>query len=116
MQQIAARDGIGLKGFCPVALRDRRALEDGKAAYISFFHSKAYYFSSAEAKAAFDDHPEGYAPAAQGNDVTLMALTGEVLDGSLDHAVWYKDRLYLFSTDENMKTFMAAPSAMAVNE
>lgn len=114
MQQIAARDGVGLKGFCPVALRDERSLQDGKAAYISFYQSKAYYFASAQAKAAFDDNPVQYAPASNGNDVTLMALTGEVLEGSLDHAVWYKDRLYLFSSDENLKTFMAAPSAMAV--
>ncbi len=116
MQQIAARDGVGLKGYCPVALRDERTLKDGKAAYITFYHSKAYYFSSAESKATFDDQPDRYAPASHGNDVTLMALTGEVLEGSLDHAVWYKDRLYLFSTDENLKTFMAAPSAMAVTQ
>ncbi|MCA9075057.1 MAG: YHS domain-containing protein [Planctomycetaceae bacterium] len=113
MQQIAARDGVGLKGFCPVALRDERSLKDGKAAYISFYHAKAYYFASAQAKAAFDDNPEKYAPASNGHDVTLMALTGETLEGSLDNAVWYKDRLYLFSSDENLKTFMAAPSAMA---
>ncbi len=116
MQQIAAREGVGLKGYCPVALRDERTLNDGKAAYISFYNTKAYYFSTSEAKAAFDDNPKKYAPASDGSDVTLMALTGEVLEGSLDHAVWYKDRLYLFSTDENLKTFMAAPSAMALTQ
>ena len=114
MQQIAARDGVGLKGFCPVSLRDDRALKDGKAAFLSFYRSKAYYFSSAETKAAFDDAPERYAPAADGQDVTMISLTGEMVDGSLEHSVWYQDRLYLFDSAENLKTFMAAPGAMVV--
>ena len=46
----------------------------------------------------------------------MKTLTGEVLEGSLDHSVWYKNRLYLFHSDDNLKTFMAAPAAMAVVE
>lgn len=116
MQQIVSRPGNGLKGFCPVALRDRRTLEDGRVAFTSRYGGRTYFFSSAEAKAAFDDNPTRYAPAAHGIDVMLAAITGEIHEGSLDHAVWYKDRLYLFETAENLKTFMALPSAMDVAE
>lgn len=114
MQQIRARDGVGLKGYCPVALRDERRLADGKAAYVSYYRGKTYHFSSSHAKAAFDNSPAEYAPASMGEDVALKTLTGEVVEGSLDFSVWYKNRLYLFSSDENLKTFMAAPAAMAV--
>jgi YHS domain-containing protein len=116
MQQIAARGGVGLKGYCPVALRDERHLADGKAAYVSYYQGKAYYFSSDAAKVRFDASPSAYAPASGGEDVTMKTLSGEVIEGSLDHSVWYKGRLYLFHTAENLKTFMAAPSAMALAE
>lgn len=116
MQQIAARDGVGLKGFCPVTLRDERRPADGRAAYVSFYRSKAYYFASAEAKETFDSDPALYAPASSGDDVTVKLLTGETVEGSLDHSVWYKGKLYLFQSAENLKTFMAAPSAMAAIE
>lgn len=116
MQQIAARDGVGLKGYCPVALRDERRLADGRAAYVSYYRGKAYYFSSAAAKDRFDASASDYAPASGGEDLTMKTLSGEVIEGSLDHSVWYKGRLYLFHTAENLKTFMAAPAAMAVTE
>ncbi len=115
-QQIATREGLGLKGFCPVALRDRRVLEDGRAAYMSYYAGKPYFFSSPQAKAAFDDNPRRYVPAADGYDVARTAIIGELREGSLDHAVWYKDRLYLFESAESLKTFMALPSAMGVDE
>ncbi len=115
-QQIVTRDGLGLKGFCPVALRDRLVLEDGRVAYMSYYAGKSYFFSSSQAKAAFDDNPRRYVPAADGYDVTRTAITGEIREGSLEHAVWYKDRLYLFDSVETLKTFMALPSAMGVDE
>jgi len=116
MQQIAARDGVGLKGYCPVALRDERRLADGKAAYVSYYQGKAYYFSSAQAKETFDLQPADYSPASAGEDVTMKTLSGEVVDGSLDHSVWYKGRLYLFHSADTLKTFMAAPAAMAITD
>ena len=68
-----------------VALRDDRSLDDGKAAYISFYHAKAYYFATAEAKAEFDNDPQKYAPASNGNDVTLMARTPAAQARSAGH-------------------------------
>lgn len=109
---IAARKGQkGLKGFCPVVLRDHRDLVDARDDYQADFNGKTYSFSSFEAMQIFAHSPEKYAPAARGNDVIHLALTGESLEGSLDHAVWYKGRLYLFASAETMETFVAAPSS-----
>lgn len=109
---IAARKGQkGLKGFCPVVLRDHRDLVDAREDYQAEFNGKTYSFSSFEAMQIFAHSPEKYAPAARGNDVIHLALTGESLEGSLDHAVWYKGRLYLFASAETMETFVAAPSS-----
>ncbi|MCA8998363.1 MAG: hypothetical protein KDA80_15300 [Planctomycetaceae bacterium] len=115
MQKIAARKELkGLKGFCPVVLRDHRDLVDASPDYEMEFEGKTYRLSSAAALEVFRQNPAKYAPAAQGNDVIHQALAGEDLLGSLDYAVWYRDRLYLFSSVETMETFVAAPSSHAV--
>ena len=111
---IASRKGMtGLKGFCPVMLRDDRNLVDAQNQYRAVYNSKTYYLSSNEAVAAFHADPSKYAPAARGCDVIMLATSGEEVDGSLDHAVWYKGRLYMFNSAETMDTFVSAPSSHA---
>ena len=113
-EMIAARKGLrGLKGFCPVVLRDDRDLVDAHSQFRVIFNSKTYYLSSSDAVSAFHADPAKYAPAARGCDVIQQAITGEELEGSLDFAVWYKGRLYLFTSAETMDTFVSSPSSHA---
>lgn len=114
LEMIAARKGLkGLKGFCPVSLRDHRDLVDAQSQFRVVYNEKTYYLSSSDAVAEFHSDPAKYAPAARGCDVIHLAITGEEQEGSLDHAVWYKGRLYLFVSAETMETFVAAPSSHA---
>jgi YHS domain-containing protein len=114
LARIAERAGLsGLKGFCPVALRDSRELVDARAEYSAVFNGRRYYFSNQVAQAHFESAPDQYAPASSGNDVVHLSLTGEAAPGSLDHAVWFRGKLYLFSTAETLETFVAAPSIHA---
>ena len=103
----------GLKGFCPVALHDERTLLDANPTFMSVLDSKTYTFASMEAKAKFDQSPERYAPVANGQDVVLMARTSESEEGSLDHAVWFRGRLYLFSSQVTLNTFVESPEEFA---
>lgn len=113
-EMIAARHGLrGLKGFCPVVLRDDRDLVDAHSEFRVVYNSKTYYLSSSQSVSAFHSDPAKYAPAARGNDVIQQAITGEQIEGSLDFAVWYKGRLYMFSSAETMDTFVSAPSSHA---
>jgi YHS domain-containing protein len=113
-EMIAARKGLrGLKGFCPVILRDDRDLADAHSQFRVIFNSKTYYLSSSEAVTAFHSDPAKYAPAARGCDVIQLAISGEELEGSLDYAVWYKGRLYMFTSAETMDTFVSSPSSHA---
>jgi len=117
LRRIAERaEQTGLKGFCPVVLRDRRDLVDAKAEFVATHKARTYHFSSAAAKAAFDEHPEKYAPAGAGLDVVRLANHGDRVDGSLDYAVWFQDRLYLFSTADSLRTFTITPTDYAVTE
>jgi YHS domain-containing protein len=110
MHQIGERVGQkGLKGFCPVALREHRELADALPIYSSTFAGRRYYFSSAEAKRHFDQAPQKYAPAAGGIDVVVKSTSQRSVEGSLDFAVWYKDHLFLFSSPESLDAFSDNP-------
>jgi YHS domain-containing protein len=101
----------GLKGFCPVVLRDQRELADVNAAYCSIYHGRKYYFSSAAAEARFEASPHKYAPVAGGVDVVVKTNSDQDVEGSLDFALWYKDRLYLFCSPESLQAFSLSPTA-----
>ena len=113
-RQIQARAGqTGFKGFCPVALRERRELVESSDQFTSSFGLQTYAFSSAESKSAFDTDPSRYAPAAGGSDVVVLVNSGEEQAGQLDYALWYRDRLYLFRSRETMTLFSKDPQRFA---
>lgn len=113
-RQILSRAGqTGFKGFCPVALRDRRELVDASSEFTAAFGLQSYSFSSLDAKLAFESDPARYAPAAGGSDVVQLVNTGEEHPGTLDYALWHRDRLYLFQSRESMSTFARDPQRFA---
>lgn len=117
MRRIVERRGmVGFRGFCPVVLRDERDVVDALPAFHSEFQGKTWYFSSAEAKFAFDQAPQKYVPAVHGKDVVLKSQGKGTVAGSLEHAVWFRDRLYFFSSAETLKTFVKQPKKYAVAE
>ena len=116
LQQIAARSELtGLKGFCPVALRDSRELKDARPQFQAAYNGRIYNLSSAEALEKFETDPKAYAPAAGGQDVVLSSSDNTEQEGSLDHAVWYRNRLYLFSSKESRQDFVASPAKYSVD-
>ncbi len=114
-RKLAERAGLGgFQGFCPVALHDGRELLDSRPQFVSFYAGRAYELSSADAKVRFDAQPEVYAPVNQGNDVVLTARGETEVEGNLNYAVWYKDRLYMFRSAETLREFDADPARYAV--
>lgn len=115
LQKIAERSELkGLKGFCPVALRDSRELVDARPQFQVAFNGRIYNLSSEEAKAKFETEPELYAPAAGGQDVVLASQKQTDSEGSLDHAVWFRNRLYLFTTQQSLIEFELTPAKFAI--
>ena len=103
----------GLKGFCPVAIRDDRRLAPALDQFSCEHQAQTYRFCSAEALEKFQANPELYAPIAGGLDVVAVRQGSAVANGSLDFAVWYRQRLHLFSTSETLAAFRAAPRTFA---
>lgn len=114
MKKIHERGSMkGLKGFCPVSLRDQRELVDAKPEFHSTFRGQKFHFANADAKLKFDEEPARFAPAAYGADVVALTRDKDVIEGSLDFAAWFKGRLYLFGTQEAHDTFVEDPSKYA---
>ncbi len=114
MQRIRDRFGMkGLKGFCPVTLRDERELLDAKPEFHFTHRSQKFHFASEDARNRFEAEPSLYAPAAYGADVVSLGRDKDVVEGTLDFAAWYKGRLYLFSTQDNYEVFVKSPVTYA---
>ncbi len=111
-QLIAARGAAtGFKGFCPVELRDSLELVDATPQFDSEYGGQVYYFSSQQAREKFDRDPIRYVPAHGGCDVVKFVQEGSEEAGRLDYAVWYQDRLFLFSNRDTMLEFRATPES-----
>jgi YHS domain-containing protein len=117
MERIASREGLrGFKGFCPVVLRDMRELADAKLEHSAVYQGSQYWFSSAEARQAFLANPGAYVPASNGIDVVLFQKTGRQEIGSLDYAVWYRSKLFLFTSDATKAVFVSSPRTHALDK
>ena len=114
MALIRERGGMkGLKGFCPVTLRDDRELKDSRKEFSASFRGQKFHFATAAAQQRFDAEPARYVPAAYGADVVILIRDKDVAEGSLDHAAWFKGRLYLFSSEASHQTFVSEPAKYA---
>lgn len=99
----------GLKGFCPVVLRNDRELLRAKRQYALSYDGQDYQFSSQAALQKFEQSPEKYVPIARGQDIVQLSQN-QTVTGSLDFAAWYRGRLYLFTNLENLEAFVQSPA------
>ncbi len=105
----------GLKGFCPVTLKNHRDLVDASSNFEVTYENKVYQLSSAEAKAEFERAPAEYAPAKGGIDVVKYSLGSTEVEGTLEFAAWFRGRLYLFSSAVTYDAFMRSPAKYAAS-
>lgn len=114
-QRISDRAGqSGFMGFCPVALRDKLQLVDASPEYAVDYHSQKFQFSTDEALKKFLADPDRYLPAAGGLDVVAVSQGTAVAQGSLEHALWFRHKLYLFLSREHLETFRTQAREFAV--
>lgn len=104
-----ATEKDGLKGFCPVVLRQKRQLIEAKPQFKATYAGKKYHFSSNDAKTTFEKSPQLFAPAHATQDAVALLDDDKSLPGTLDYAAWYQGRLYLFANQQNLETFKADP-------
>jgi len=105
----AAEEMPMLDGFCPVALVERNIWVRGNAGFSLRHDGQTYFFQSQEAMLKFQNAPEFYALVFNGMDIVLMADQNKTEPGSRKFGLRYKDRNYVFKSQENREAFKNNP-------
>lgn len=95
---------VGLHGADPVALVNGDVVT-GEGEFSSVLNGAAYYFASAEHKAAFDANPAAYEPQ-NGGFCTYGVSVGKKFDGDPRHAVVHEGKLYVFLNAKTRELFL----------
>ncbi|WP_010585376.1 hypothetical protein [Schlesneria paludicola] len=97
----------GLKGRCIVGLKMRQVLPVDPR-FSSVYEERTYYFSSAEAKAAFDQAPRQFALAYGGLDPVSWLSNHKMVDGEVLRE--FEGQFFLFENKDNWETFKGNPA------
>lgn len=106
-------DSSGFKGYCPVTLKLQRRLVRGLDDHAAQYHGRLYLFATAEAKAEFENAPQQYTPVRFGRDVVLLSGGEDNAEGTIDHAAWFRGRLYFFKNKDTRALFFNDPKTYA---
>lgn len=100
---------LGLEGYCPVELSRTERWIPGNPLYYAMYRGQIFRFSTEEALEQFQREPARYAPIAGGDDIVLMVDRNKKVAGQRKFGVWYKDRVYLFSSGVSFEAFSVKP-------
>ena len=100
---------IGLEGFCPVLLHDKREWTVGQEKITSDYRGVRYLFSSEANRDVFLKNPSLYAPQDLGCDAVVLTDTQRAVTGSIRFGAFFDERLYLFQSPENRAEFKQNP-------
>jgi len=100
---------IGLDGFCPVRLHDKREWRPGQEKITADHRGVRYLFASEADRTAFLKDPSRYAPQDLGCDPVILTKDQKAVTGSSRFGAFFDNRLYLFTTAANRDKFKAKP-------
>ena len=106
---------IGLEGFCPVLLHDKREWTAGNEKITADYRGVRYVFSSEANRDEFLKNPSLYAPQDLGCDAVVLTDTQRAVTGSIRFGAFFDDRLYLFQSPENRERIQAEPTEIRAN-
>lgn len=101
---------LKLADICLVTLKDERQLVEADPQFTALYQEQSYAFVSEAAAEQFRLRPVRYVPVAGGLDVVAVHSGRAVVEGTLEHAAWYRDRLYLFSSADHLDRFRGEPA------
>lgn len=104
---------LGLEGYCPVELVQAQTWSRGDVRHGAIHRGRTYLFASQEHQQAFLADPDRYAPALSGDDPVQVVDAGRAVTGSREYGGFYEGRLYLFSSEDTLARFDAAPERYA---
>jgi protein disulfide-isomerase len=100
---------IGLDGFCPVQLAEKKVWSPGNRRWGAIHRGRTYLFVGPEEQRQFLADPDRYAPVNSGDDVVLAMEQGRSVPGSRSHGLSYGGRVYLFADEATLEKFGKNP-------
>jgi thiol-disulfide isomerase/thioredoxin/YHS domain-containing protein len=110
---VSARPPLGLDGFDPVTLIERhRSTPNDPHCWVQgdprwgvVHRGTVYLFAGPNEQRRFLADPDRYSPALSGNDPIIAFDQGRLVQGTRQFGTFYGDRVYLFSSSENLAKF-----------
>ena len=100
---------VALDGYCPVKLKQARQWIKGQNEIHVEYQQQQYRLSGQKERQEFEQHPELFAPQLLGCDPVIMWETDRALPGKTEFAAYFKDQLYLFTSQQNREMFRIDP-------
>jgi len=110
---VPARPPLGLDGFDPVTLIERHRMTpndphcwvQGDPRWGVVHRGTVYLFAGPDEQKRFLAEPDRYSPALSGNDPIIAFDQGRLVQGTRQFGTFYGDRVYLFSSADNLAKF-----------
>ncbi len=105
---------LGLDGYCPVQLADRKeAWTSGDRRWGAIHRGRTYLFAGPDQQRRFLTDPDRYAPVLSGNDVVAAVERNRIVAGHRKHGLFFGDRIFLFADEPSLAQFSKNPDYYA---
>lgn len=96
-----------------VSARDARSVIAGSSRHQLKWKGQLLYFATDEELQTFSANPQRYWPMLDGDCALTLLESNRRVQGDLEHAALFRGRVWVFSTAEEMREFVAAPGNVA---
>ena len=109
VQTPAGNTPTGMDGYCPVTLAEQSRWQLGDVRWGAVHRGRTYLFAGSGEQQRFLSNPDFYAPMLSGSDPVEYIERGNLVTGTRQHGVFYRQQVYLFSSEETLDRFWKSP-------
>jgi YHS domain-containing protein len=95
--------------MCPVVLTEQKKWVVGDPQWGAYHRGRLYLFAGEAQQQRFLANPDHYSPVLSGYDPVVAFEQQQFKLGQRKHGVFFKNRIYLFASEENLKRFYQSP-------
>lgn len=97
-------------GTSLVAAVDEHEIRRGSSKHQLTYRDRVLFFQTEDEKSAFQANPNKYWPMLDGECAVALANEEQHVEGQLQFAAVFRKRVWLFSSEANMREFLADPA------
>ncbi len=109
----AAPRTVSFEGLCLTSAVDEHRLVRGSSEFQAEHRGHIIWFAGPDQKQRFIENPDRYWPVHDGLCIVSLVDRQQRVPGKLQHAAVFRDRIWLFSSQEDMTAFIADAARFA---